>query len=315
MNKNKFAKFGIRILSVFIPVKSWRKSFRNKMLKKETVAHSNVPLKQYKQDNFKINILDNREKCYFLYTNNTSNIGDLNSCPENYFYFNVKAEKKDIVTFFNYKEKIYDKLIVGGGIHPWLYMDSDFYQRIKGNRNVAWGIGMQTGDVFPADFLEKFMLIGIREFNYPFIDNEKVFYVPCSSCMSTVFDRKYSVKNEIIFYGHYMQKDDIKSMAKFPMLTNYSSNLGEVIKFLASGDIVCTNSYHGAYWATLLGKKVIYKGYARKWGNFKFKPLYVENFSNLNQYRQKLHSYSEALEDCRKCNIDFYLRVVDRLNW
>jgi len=41
-----------------------------------------------------------------------------------------------------------------------------------------------------------------------------------------------------------------------PHMTNLAGDMEEVIAFLASGEVVVTSSYHGAYWARLLGRKV-----------------------------------------------------------
>lgn len=200
-----------------------------------------------------------------------------------------------------------------------MYFDNDFTKRLNGKICIGWGLGQCTGDVWPETFLKKMSLIGIREYTYPFIDNKKVFFCPCSSCMNTIFDRKYETKHDIVFYTHFMQKDrfsdgtEEKMMKRFPRSTNYAASLAEAIEFIASGDVVCTNSYHGAYWATLLGKKVIYRGYARKWAGFKHPPVYIENFSDLKDAVKRTVSYPEALEECRFLNKEFYNKVCDTL--
>lgn len=320
-----FKRLLIMVLSAFIPNRKKRKSFRKKFFypssaeKKETIPVPAAPepvLKQYKQNNFKVALPSSKKEVLFLYTSNTSNSGDLNSCPKQYFHFNCFPREADIVTKFNSTADIAEKnIIIGGGIHPWLYFDNEFTRRMNPEISIGWGLGMCTGDIFPKTFLEKMSLIGLREFNYPFIDNKKIFYVPCPSCMNTQFDRKYETKHEMVFYAHYMQKEDQKILSHLPVMTNYEPDLSKVLRFISSGEIICTNSYHGAYWALLLGKKVIYKGYARKWGAFKYPPVYVESFSDIRGgVINRALNYPEALAECRAVNMDFYQRVADKFN-
>jgi polysaccharide pyruvyl transferase WcaK-like protein len=85
----------------------------------------------------------------------------------------------------------------------------------------------------------------------------------------------------------------------------------EVIDFIASGQTVVTSSYHGVYWAQLLGRRVICLPYNNKFETFQHRPamgeagnwrssLALENQtppSLLEEYRALNHAFArQALE-------------------
>ncbi len=284
----------LKLMINLIPVKSKRRYYRECL-----------PV-FYKQLNIKKNSV--QKESNFLMTTNTSNIGDLYCCPADYFHLSFKQNKYDIVNTFNCDLPVLNKdnLIFGGGIHPWLFSNEKFYRQIKGKNNIAWGIGVYNNALMSDDFMNKFSLIGVREFNHPQIDNKKVFYIPCSSCMLNEFDLNYEVQHEIVFYLHKMLDKNISQ--NYPCLDNYANDIYEVFKFLASGEVVVSNSYHGVYWATLLGKKVICIPPNDKFFGYKYPPVYA----NVDNWQDKIceaKSYPEALNDCRKINLDFYQKV------
>lgn len=54
-----------------------------------------------------------------------------------------------------------------------------------------------------------------------------------------------------------MGVDDSVGLGPDDFLTNSAMNLETAVSFLGSSEVVLTTSYHGLYWATLLGRKVI----------------------------------------------------------
>lgn len=126
-------KIFARFLACFIFSEKRRKAFRKRMMSGKGASLTSVApaesgetssvacpaLKQYKQDNFIVQHPENKKSILYLYTSNTSNMGDLWSSPKNYFYFNAKTEEADIVKKFNSTASIdNDVIILGGGIHP-----------------------------------------------------------------------------------------------------------------------------------------------------------------------------------------------------
>ena len=90
----------------------------------------------------------------------------------------------------------------------------------------------------------------------------------------------------------------------------------DVLNFIASGEVVVTNSYHGLYWSTLLGKKVICLESKGKFSQFKWQPTYanpnecMEILKNIDD----LPYYPCALTESREFNMKFYSKVLNLLN-
>ena len=96
------------------------------------------------------------------------------------------------------------------------------------------------------------------------------------------------------------------------MANDNKQTFEEVIEFLGSSDVVVTNSYHGAYWATLLGKAVVAFPWASKFHGLKHKPILCpapDWWKELNDREQ--HQYKHALEECRQANKDFHLEMIN----
>ena len=78
---------------------------------------------------------------------------------------------------------------------------------------------------------------------------------------------------------------------------------------IRSARAVVTNSYHGAYWATLLGKRVTVVGGGSKVRMLKHRPV----FATAIDWWQKLEEaecYPHALEECRDRNAEFCAEIV-----
>lgn len=299
---NKITKKIVRFLINLIPVCKWRKRLRHKLL---WVKY--VPLNRKIPSSFQSPDL------LFLFTTNTSNIGDIQSSPAHYFDFSATPILLDIVSTLN-NEQIEKTVIIGGGIHPWLFGDYEFYRRIKSNKNIAWGIGTFAGDIYSSQVLSKFSLIGLRECDSPMIDNKKVFYVPCASCMSSVFDLKFPPSEDVVFYLHSMftPKEFLQEISQYSVMSNYNHSFLDVVKFLSQGKVVVTNSYHGMYWATLLGRKVVCIDIHNKCKGVKWKPVFA-TYDNWREQlsRAKIHPF--ALKEARELNVEFYNKVVSLL--
>ena len=146
----------------------------------------------------------------FIYDKNSNNLGDLNSCPLNYFSFFSKKEKPLILTASskimreNERWQYYNTenvhFIFGGGglitgkVKKMFSLLSAYRAEPEQKRTILWGIGYnENGHVIDYKTLDGFFkgfdLIGIRDFNSPYM------YVPCSSCLNKVFDQKFYPQN------------------------------------------------------------------------------------------------------------------------
>jgi hypothetical protein len=172
-----------------------------------------------------------------------------------------------------------------------------------------WGAG-HNGST-ETDFLKikwpkafaKFELIGLRDFS----SASKFHWVPCASCMHPAFDKKYEIKNDIIWYEH--KKQMIKDFGKdvIPRFLNTGDNFDQTIELLGSANTILTNSYHGAYWGTLLKKKVIVVGsWSSKFKFIKHSPVVLGKKDDWHDYVEQAPIYDNALEESRQANREFW---------
>ena len=93
-------------------------------------------------------------------------------------------------------------------------------------------------------------------------------------------------------------------------MDNRCMDLEKVLGFLASGDTVVTNSYHGSYWANLLGRKLIMVPFSDRLLHFRY-PVPIATRENYLEHINKTIDYPEALSICRERNIEFAEKVSD----
>jgi len=225
-----------------------------------------------------------------------------------------------------------------------------------GGAAIAWGVGQQAYKLgganqtldqrrdqirqeieqFPYDnYVKDWDLVGVRDAGIA--QN----WVPCASCMHPAFDQDYAIEHDFVVYSH--SKFELK-LDGFPRLSHAETSMERVLAFLGSGDTVLTSSFHGAYWATLLGRKVLAFPFTSKfltlkhpiglypdprwripswrWRPFtetflnklifelKWSKKYRPQTSNWQNYLDRTQSYPQALEECRQRNQEFYLRVL-----
>ena len=257
------------------------------------------------------------ETIYNLHRRTTENIGDLRSAPLRYFPFLSQAKSLDLVEWekANRETPIEEDplrhtagVIVGGGG----LLEIDFFtpaiDRLRrlnaaGAKVAFWGVGhneWRIGDwrklkhtIKPLDFEDA--LIGIRDFGQAYR------WTPCVSCMSRHFDRTFEIEHEVVAYLHSATLErwphTVSHLTSFPTLSNKAS-FEEAIAFLGSGALILTDSYHGAYWGTLLGRKVVAFPSSSKLYDMRHAvPLCSP--ADWKRYARLAVAYPEALEDCR----------------
>jgi exopolysaccharide biosynthesis predicted pyruvyltransferase EpsI len=132
--------------------------------------------------------------------------------------------------------------------------------------------------------------------------------------MHPSFDQKYDITEEFVFFANLGSKD---SKLYIPtdidqdlVVSNMKSPMEEIIGKLAAGETVVTSSYHGAYWATLLGRKVVGIPTSSKFYDLRH-PIPICHRSDWRRYTNLARSYDGALEECRAANLSFYERVMN----
>lgn len=311
-----------------------------------------------------------------------NNLGDFLSSPFEYFDFpGCKTARLDLLEFETYlstPERVpvlrdtlaklrqdCDRLhvILGGGgllaprFQPLIAALQSQIVQPTGGMLVAWGVGQQSYNLsgkhqgicrtdpdlvqrieqFPYDlYVKDWNLIGVRDYGY----NLSLEWLPCASCMHPAFDRDRTIEREFVVYSHAKYQ---LSLPGIPELSHTERSLEKVLDFLGSSETVITSSYHGAYWATLLGRKVLAFPFTSKFLTLKyplgiypqpnwkqpgfywrpFKTTFLNKFKIDIKFSQKyrcqtegwqpmtleLPNYTNALVECRDRNRQFYQSV------
>lgn len=234
------------------------------------------------------------------------NIGDQLCCPLDYFKFpGTRLSFED-----HFPASNADIVVIGGGglFHPHLLrkMEDIMQQTEALNPNtqfIAWGVGANEHgrqDFAYPTLLRKFALAGIRDYGQTYE------YVPCVSCMHEAFSAKRpDAKHEIVVYEHFRRP--LSGFGDVPRRNNrgHRAQMEEVLAFLASGEVVITNSYHGVYWSLLLGRKVmIYEPFSNRFMGFA-RHVPIINSQNWQRSLSNCVAYPEYLEECRSINKTF----------
>ena len=230
----------------------------------------------------------------------TGNTGDLESAPDRHLPIHVGA----VVPYGKPIPKC-DAVIFGGGaLGGGLGRVAELaLARVK----IAWGVGVSRhGAREPGPALRGLDLYGSREWG-----QEGAIWAPCASCMSPLFDIGYPITHEAVLYLNAdpgIRERYPVSVEGLPVLAN-DVRFDEAVAFLGSGSIVVTNSYHGAFWATLLGRRVVLVNpYSSKFYGFRHPPA-ITQCDDWRAAAPAAARYPEALEECRAATVAFYARV------
>lgn len=252
-----------------------------------------------------------------VHRTNPHNLGDMVCSPLQWFPdLAAGAEIYDVINLP--KKTLNADMILGGGGLGYFEEELPLWAKHTSGRKIAWGMGCNTHGIteatYPISFSE-FDLVGLRDWGTPYE------WVPCPSCMSPLFDeyRTCIVDEDVVCYWH-AEGGNAVCLKDKPTLTNAETDLEKVLDHLSRGSVVVTNTYHGAYWATLLGCKVIvYEPFSSRFFHFKHKPAYTHSQSKgelefLLAHPDEIPEYPGALKECRSANLAFYKKVKDLLS-
>ena len=245
-----------------------------------------------------------------FFFNDLTNIGDLVCCPVDYFEPLRAAKKIDWASPPELVASV--PVIVGGGglFNPVLAEKLAQVVLHKKAPVIVWGVGTnmhRDPKPFYPDFLQTVEMAGVRDFGSPFE------YVPCPSCLHPALDHPHPVRHEFVIYEHAHHTIGIEPSAPRMANNQPKESMDAVVRFLSSGDLVITNTYHGCYWALLLNRRVlIYRPFSNRFCFFKPN---VE-FCDADNWRAKSKEAIPApgyLEECRLLNRSFAGRVCELL--
>lgn len=237
----------------------------------------------------------------FINIKKTKNVGDIFCTPYHYFSLSEKQH-------FHIGDAVPDSeaVIFGGGAINYNLSGPDGAQhKVNARRKIAWGIGAsQHGSDRHPPVPQGFDLAGVREYG-----REGGVYVPCVSCMLSLFDAPPIADTEVVTFFNADSKIKSPQIPDFPTMQNIAS-IEATIAFLARGRTVITNSFHGAYWSLLMNRNVICIPYSSKFFGFKYPPTMatVENWKDGLMKTTVANGY---LEECRYENLKFFKAVTD----
>lgn len=247
-----------------------------------------------------------------------TNVGDW-WCPPALYFPDLAGDRRDILEMGD--KTTFDRVVLGGGGLIAKTFEQAMIElaehRPPKSRVVAWGVGEslnvdRSGGFVPPyegplpEYLKMFDLVGVRDFGTSYR------WTPCASCMSPVFDTAPSPTQDVVIYEHKRIPIPIQGPER---RSNSGNDLEGVAAFLASAETVITNSYHGAYWATLLGRRVVAIPNMSKLYRLKHAPTLCRA-EEWRRYLPYAVAYPEALEECRAANLSFMndVRGVLQLN-
>lgn len=240
------------------------------------------------------------------------NIGDLACSPIHYFPSLRGCKTADIGGEW---DATHAYIVGGGGLLNGLWQDRLVNLADGGTPAIAWGIGCNVHGsaafVWPK-FLDTYALVGLRDWGNPWK------CVPCPSCLHPSFDevRETEPRYPCVIYEHHLMPLPISCQAG-PRLSNRQplTAFVDVLRFLAQGRVVISNSFHGLYWAMLLNRPTLcFQPFSNRFYCFQNRPVYCDE----NDWQKKLETAGESrpeyLSDCRERNTDFYHEVAKLLD-
>lgn len=265
-----------------------------------------------------------------------ANVGDAWCSPLHFFDFGLSTLRS--IFDVNKIRKDDPQLVIIGGGGLIGQADDKIRELILSRDVVLWGVGInkhytnktpceKSGD-FPGPYPEGIWdakLVGLRDYVPPEEEhryNSKRQYLPCVSCMSPLFDTYSKIKptKKMVAFEHGdnpIQERKIFQLPDTPFAYNMHPSLETTLQHLASGEFVLTNSYHGIYWAQLLGRiPLVFRPFSSRFEYFKNKPKVVRTHREIWEATEedpedKTFDPKEFLEECRSLNREFYTQVKE----
>ncbi len=254
----------------------------------------------------------------FLHIRNTRNLGDLASCPADGFRAFDDCDRLDWRDWPKIAPGT--PLILGGG---GLFMKGTvqaLWAMLNKHPVAIWGAGLNYPlSVFDAEEeaalvaeLKRCGVVGVR--NPKFAAKHGFDFVPCASAMSECLeDRHY--ENRLFTVLAYEHLDRRFAGSRYPAITNHGDSFFAAVNHIASAGQIVTNSYHGAYWTSLLGREpILWK--PEQFGNrfddwcFSSAPRRVSNFAELRNELQLYAPHGDIRHEAVALNSDFFNKVV-----
>jgi hypothetical protein len=261
----------------------------------------------------------------------TSNIGDLKTSPFDYFTpVGWRVLRRDILDSLIADRRsaweadfdIADCIVIGGGG----LLDIDYFQaglhevyrrRRADQKLIVWGAGHNHYNL--ANWSSIRHHVDLIPYNYTLIGLRDVSdaydWAPCPSCMDSAFDEKFETKNDVILYKHVETEIGEYERNLLPhdikIIDNYTP-FEKVIRDLGESELILTSSFHGAYWGTLLKRKVIAFPFSSKFYGLKH-AVPLCDVRDWGRFSKLAYSHPDALDECRTASRIFFEKFINLL--
>ena len=266
-------------------------------------------------------------KRLFVNRKEKTNPGDWWSTPKHYFDSFKNDDWIDIFDLDKINLSGYDQIIVGGG---GLLYNNNFEKFIiqlehpKITHKVFyWGVGINTS--FDKHATKKDIANSLHRFNHKIktfqkkqinIRDKQDLYniVPCASCLHPIFDKKIEIERDFLIINHNKVqsfKKDGYWQEKFN-IDCINNSIENIVTEIKKSEIVYTQSYHGAYWSALCGKKtIIYRPWSTKFLNcdFPVKVMAHNGYHTIDYKNDIPEPNMNYLNECREKNLKLYENI------
>lgn len=249
-----------------------------------------------------------KNKPIFVHISKTNNAGDQCCSPVDYIPEFSSCEVVNLSESTEIKNKI---LIIGGGglLSHGEGINKILIKLISNNKVIFWGVGVNTHSTQKIEYPEylkhnNILFCGIRDWKNPFE------FVACGSCLSKFFIKPPKPLRKTVVYEHFNKPININH---FPKLSNKGTkqDITKILNFLSSGEIVITNTYHGAYWSLLMNKTVlILNAFSNRF--FTFPPgivAHVDDSTWKSQLNLKNSNLQWFYDKCVDSNISYLNKI------
>ncbi len=242
----------------------------------------------------------------FQHRRSVANVGDLN-CSAGLYFDLGRHQMAD----FGGPVPACKMAVLGGG-QVWRdCLRSLVFETMGAQRRVIWGVGISAKDAASVEFdiaEASTSLISSRNWDTPRCD-----YVPCPSAMSPLFDAPADPVHDVVLFSHAAKSARLEPVDGIAQMSNNGASMAETIAFLASGQTVVTNSYHGTFWAMCLGRRVLCLPFSAKFRGFRENPIYADP-ADWRGSIGMAEARPGVLEEARARNLAFYGKVRNVLS-
>jgi hypothetical protein len=248
-------------------------------------------------------------KTLYLHRVDLGNPGDLHSSPQLFLGDGWQGPTLDLMWHCDLDIEV-DFVVVGGGAvlqnHKFVGTLLQMLSQIRYKHLVIWGAGHDPDLAAPV--LEKSSLWGVREY----ADDSNDTWVPCVSGTHRVFRdlRKHQATKDFLIINHWKRKA-ITINANATRIKNNPADMINVVQAIANHRYILTSSYHAAYWAVLMKRRVVFVSdpWHNKLKNFRWSVPQAEQFTW--DLLDQTEIYHDAIDIVGRANHDFRQRVYD----